>query len=452
METNKNKEGKEIMKAKKMTAILFIVILVSMTAYAGGQGEAEKKTIIFMGTESSMPAANIAQYNADHPSINLIRVEQDDTKYLADALAGTAPDLLRVGSGSDIGYYVNRGILLDLTDHLKDPDGLIDYDDIDQRGCSSYRFDGEEFAKGPWYGLPWDYNPIGMITYNKVLFAEAGIAPLDEDRPITYPQLFELAKRLTKKDSSGNVVTWGYDIFAGWNKFLVSDMAYAAGLSFYADKEKSRMNEDPEMRALWKFMTQFPVQNISMNVNNSVTGGTMAGFRSDRVAITQLGYWFGGVAMADEDHEKRYGWAPTPILKEGADRYTNHLGCTGLAISSCTKYPEEAYDIFEWVLTGDILIDRAKKGFGIPPFFSLQKHLPTDGDYNRSRTKIALEDANYLVPWQASPMVLSSVYDGGWTGNIDSLVRGEITEDEFVDKLYTEINEALSRGKEELGR
>ena len=439
------------MKTKTMTVILFIVILVSMTAYAGGQGEAEKKTIIYMGTESSMPAENIAQYNADHPNINLIRVEQDNAKFLADAMAGTAPDIFRIGSGSDIGYYTRRGLLLDLTDHLKDPDGLIDYDDIDMRGCDSMRFDGEEYGKGPWYGLPWDFNNIGMITYNKVMFAKAGIAPLDEDRPITYPEMLELAKRLTQKDSSGNVVTWGYDIFAGWNKFLVSDMAYAAGLSFYADKEKSRMNEDPEMRALWKFMTQFPVQNISMNVNNSVTGGTMAGFRSDRVAITQLGYWFGGVVIGDEDHEKRYGWAPTPILREGADRYTNHLGTTSAGIFSGTKYPDEAYDVFEWIFTGDILLDRAKKGFGIPPFFSLQKHLPTDGDYNRSRTKIALEEANYLVPWQASPLVLESAYDAGWTGNIDSLVNGEITEDEFVDRLYAHMNEALSRGKEELG-
>jgi multiple sugar transport system substrate-binding protein len=278
------------MKTKKMIVILIIVILVSMTAYASGQGEGEKKTIIYMGTESAMPAENIAQYNADNPNIELIRVEQDNAKFLADAMAGTAPDIFRIGSGSDIGYYTRRGLLLDLTDRLKDPDGLIDFNDIDMRGVDSWRFDGEEYAKGPWYGLPWDYNNIGMITYNKAIFADAGIALLDEDNPITYPEMFELAKRLTQKDSSGNVVTWGYDIFAGWNKFLVSDMAYAAGLSFYADKEKSKMNEDPEMRALWKFMTQFPVQDISMNVNNSVTGGTMAAFRSDRVAMTQLGY------------------------------------------------------------------------------------------------------------------------------------------------------------------
>ena len=39
----------------------------------------------------------------------------------------------------------------------------------------------------------------------------------------------QLAKKLTKKDSSGKVMTWGYDIGAGWGTFLASDMAYMSG-------------------------------------------------------------------------------------------------------------------------------------------------------------------------------------------------------------------------------
>ena len=49
----------------------------------------------------------------------IIETDFDWTKFVADAMAGTAADLNVLGSGADVAYYVERGLFLDLTDYFK---------------------------------------------------------------------------------------------------------------------------------------------------------------------------------------------------------------------------------------------------------------------------------------------------------------------------------------------
>ena len=438
------------MKVLKTLIVVAILISVSFSLYAGAEKEKGPVTITFMCTEADLPKEFVDQFNAENPDINLVRVEEDWTKWATEAMAGTASDLNRLGSGTDIAYYVNRGLLYDMTDMLKNSK-VVRWDDIDKEGCSSFRYDGKEIGKGSFYGLPKDYNNIGMITYNKEMFDAAGIPYLSETEPITYDELYELAKKLTVKDASGNVVTWGYDYSSYWVKFLVSDMATAQNLSLY-NEDGSAMNEDPRVRDLWKYWARFQVENISTNVNNPSPGWAGSAFQSDRVAMVQLGYWFGAQLMANKDFNTKYGWAPTPILKKGAPRVTNNLGATGIVMFAGTKHPKEAFRVFEWYMGGAYGKERAETGWGIPPLKSLAALLPEDNHYNASRKAIAFDDTKYMVPWQASPYITTGMYDASWKANIDDLVLGKIDYDQFVDKFYAGVNEALKLGMEEMGK
>ena len=61
------------------------------------------------------------------------------------------------------------------------------------------------------------------------MFKDAGLAMLSETEPITYmDDVYKPAKKLTQKDSSGNVVVWGTE-FQSWVSYLSSDMANALG-------------------------------------------------------------------------------------------------------------------------------------------------------------------------------------------------------------------------------
>lgn len=428
---------------------LVVALLFVMTFSVMAQ---KKKTVTFMCTEADLPKAWVDKFNAANPDINLVRVEEDWTKWTADAMAGSASDLIRMGTGSDTAYYSKRGLLYDMTSMLK-KSKVVKMDDIDKLGNSAYQFDGADFGKGAWYGLTKDYNNVGAITYNKEMFKAAGLANLSETKPISYyDDLFELGKKLTVKDSSGKVTTWGYDISSSWVEFLVSDMATASNLSLYADAKRSKLNDDPKMRELWKYWTKYPIADISSNVRNPSSDWVGAAFQSDRVAMAQLGYWFGAQLQSNKGYNEKYGWAPTPIVKAGSPRVTNTLGgATGIVMYAKTKVPKEAFRVFEWYIGGDYGIGRAKDGWGIPPLLSLRKYLPEDNAYNKSRKAIAFDDAKYFKDFQANPWTNYQPYQIAYSKHVDDLVKGTISADQFVDAIYADVNEALKVGMEELG-
>ena len=429
------------------TALVFALLLLVAVGIFG-----QKKTVTFMCIEADLPKAFVDKFNAANPDINLVRTEEDWTKWTADAMAGSASDLIRMGFGTDTAYYSKRGLLYDMTDMLK-TSKIVRFDDIDKAANGSYRFDGKEFGKGPWYGLVKDFNNIGALTYNREMFKAAGIAPLSQTKPITYyNDLYDLAKKLTQKDSSGKVTVWGYDVYSTWVQFLVTDMATASNLSFYGDAKRSVLNNDPKMRELWKYFPQFPVNDIASNIRNPNSGWEGSAFQSDRIAIAQLGYWFGAQLQTNKGYNEKYAWAPTPILKAGSPRVTNNLGgATGIVMYSKTKVPKEAFRVFEWYMGGDYGLERARTGWGIPPLLSLRKYLPEDNAYNKSRKAIAFDDAKYFKDYQANPYTNWQPFQTAYSKHIDDLVKGSINADAFVDAFYADVNDALKTGREELG-
>jgi multiple sugar transport system substrate-binding protein len=431
--------------------LLKTVLILALLLLAVGVVFGQKKTVTFMCIETDLPKAFVDKFNAANPDINLVRTEEDWTKWTADAMAGSASDLIRMGTGTNTAYYSKRGLLYDMTKMIQ-ASKVVKMDDIDKAGNSAYQFDGNDFGKGAWYGLTKDYNNIGCLTYNKEMFKAAGVAYLSETKPITYyDELYTLAKKLTKKESSGKVTVWGYDVYNAWVQFLVSDMAIAQGISFYADAKKSVMNTDPKLKDLWKYWTRFQVEDISSNIRNPNSGWEGSAFQSDRIAIAQLGYWFGAQLQSNKGYNEKYGWAPTPIVRTGAKRVTNTLGATGIVMYSKTKVPKEAFRVWEWYMGGEYGLERARTGWGIPPLLSLRKLLPEDNAYNKSRKAIAFDDAKYFVSWQASPYITDTPFNTAYGKHIDDLVKGTITADKFVDLMFADLNVDLKAGREELG-
>jgi multiple sugar transport system substrate-binding protein len=434
---------------KKLRTALIVALLVMAVFSVSAQ---KKVTVRFLCIEADLPKDFRDKFMAANPDIDLVREEEDWTKWMADALAGNAADLQRMGNGTDIAYYSARGLLYDMTNLMKNSK-VIKMNDIDMLGCATYQYDGKEFGKGKWYGLPKDYNNIGCITYNKEMFKAAGIPPLSETVPITYyDDVYNLGKKLTKKDSAGKVLVYGWDYNDYWIPYLASDMANATGLSLYSDAQRSVMNNDPKVREFFKYLARFPAENIAHNVNNPSPGGWVgATFQADRAAIVQLGYWYGAQLMANKDYNTKYGWAPTPILRKGSPRVTDNLGATGVTMYAKTKVAKQAFRVFEWYMGGEYGIERARTGWGIPPLKSLHKLLPEDNAYNKSRKMIALDDAKYFKPWQFSKYITWTQWVPPWVGNIDELVKGNITMDQFIDKYYAGLDDLLKTAREEVG-
>ncbi len=437
---------------KAIMRTLLLVTVASLLALAGCGGPKGPVTVKFMSSDADLPAAWVETFNKENTDkITIVRTEPDWAKTIAEAAAGNASDLLNMGQGTDIAYYQPRGILKDLTPYFK-KSKVIKMDDIDLLGNREYQFDGKEFGKGAWYGLSKDYNNIGAITYNKEMFAKAGLPMLSETDPITYDELYEMAKKLTVKDKSGKVTTWGYDLGSGWWNFLASDMAAMNDVSFYTDSTKSVMNNDPKMREIWKYWARWFVEGIIPNVLNPAPSWAGANFQSDRVAMVQLGYWYGAQLRTNPGFEQKYGWAPTPTLVKGGKRVTDTLGATGVVMYAKTKVPDQAFKVFEWYMGGAYGQERAKTGWGIPPLKSLVPLLPEENSFDKARKTIALDDAQYFQPWQATPWIASGGWTAAWADHIEALTKGQITYDQFVDQYLESMNKLIADGKAQLGQ
>jgi sn-glycerol 3-phosphate transport system substrate-binding protein len=95
---------------------------------------------------------------------------------------------------------------------------------------------------GKTWGIPFQRSTI-VLYWNKEAFKEAGLDP--EKGPATWDQMVEFAKKLTKRDASGNVTQWGvkipssgfpYWLFQGLTTPNDAILMNEAGTETYFDK------------------------------------------------------------------------------------------------------------------------------------------------------------------------------------------------------------------------
>ena len=83
-------------------------------------------------------------------------------------------------------------------------------------------------AGGKTWGIPFQRSTI-LLYWNKALFKEAGLDP--NRPPADWTEMADYAKKLTRRDSAGNVVQWGLQIpSSGFPYWLFQGLTTANGL------------------------------------------------------------------------------------------------------------------------------------------------------------------------------------------------------------------------------
>ncbi|UOE94423.1 ABC transporter substrate-binding protein [Alkalihalobacillus sp. LMS39] len=99
-------------------------------------------------------------------------------------------------------------------------------------------------TNGKTWSVPFQRSTI-VLYYNKDAFEEAGLDP--EKGPETWEELTEYAKKLTKKDASGNVERWGVEIpTSGFPYWLFQGFALQNGKNLMSDDGKEVYFDTPE--------------------------------------------------------------------------------------------------------------------------------------------------------------------------------------------------------------
>ena len=453
----------------KRFAVLFIAaLMLFLTACGGGNNNSnsggntaagsnsgsnnagkseEVVTIRTSITAGELSEEQIAEFEAAHPNINVEIEELDDTKLAAQLATNSAPDIIRINGVFDLPSYVIRGIAMDLTEYIENSE-LIDMEDLHPI-VDVYRFDGKTVGEGPIYGLPKDWSNDFAIFYNKRAFDRAGVEVPDPSEPLTWPEVMELAKKLTIVGEDGKVVQYGLAAnewgrtepnFNNMMQYLLS-----AGVNI-SNEDFTEINVDNQaVRDYLAMWVDAVKSNVGPNLlnNDQTSGGDL--FLSDRAAMIINGYWYSGVIRGNADaqtHLEDFGMLPTPIAP-GGERVAPSGSATGAIINKNTKHPEEAWTFFEWFFAGKPAEDRASTGWGLPIFNSLMEKLPQETEFDKQVYNVLQDELQYTDYLGVNPYLS----DAGWgifEKYAQQLYFDEITIDEAIEGMNKDLNVAVT--------
>ncbi|MCE1236067.1 MAG: ABC transporter substrate-binding protein [Hyphomicrobiales bacterium] len=198
------------MKTTRRT--LFAATLAAGALVAGfTPASAETKITFYYPVAVGGPVTKIvdgmvAGFEKEHPDVKVEAVYagsyQDTIAKILTAVKGGAAPNVAVALSTDMFTLI-------------DEDAIVPFDEVAGKDAKAWfagfypSFMANSQTGGKTWGIPFQRSTVVMY-WNKAAFKEAGLDP--EKVPATWAEMREAAKKLTKRDASGNVERWGIEI------------------------------------------------------------------------------------------------------------------------------------------------------------------------------------------------------------------------------------------------
>jgi len=418
---------------------------------------ASPATVVVMTQELTAGAGNagtpsIKDFMDTHPNIKIELLDVDAAKFQAMMAAGQPPDIWRTQAPL-IPQWAKRGQLLNLDKYFRASD-LIHTAQLTPAN-NYYRYKNGKVGVGPRYGMVKDWSPDETVWVRTDLFKGTGIHLPGPTDPWTYDDLWEIALKLKRKKNS---LRWILDVanaYAWIDRHIMVQLA-SIGKSLYP-KDFSHINLTKNPAAMEAFHYSFRYSQHKFDLgpeNPNPDGWSGPGFVSGKIAMTQYGYWFLGQisdsGSADAVQNSRLLLAPR--WKHGK-HLDPTITATGWVISSRTKNPDAAWEVFEWYMGGQPARDRAGIGWGVPAQRSLFDRLPTKTAVQRNAKKTLLHELpSSRVTLQYNPYLVgladNTAVATAYQKYLGDAAKGKMSFQSFMKKVESDTNRAIKVGKQ----
>lgn len=407
-----------------------------------------KTTITVMYASNELTKDYIAEFEKLNKDITVTFIEFDQTRLNSMFAANNPPDFVR---GAAVGSAQNsaRGLALNLDPYLEKSSVLKKEDLLGIN--DSWRWDGKKTGAGPYYGISKDWSQDATLWYNQSLFEKAKLPNLSATEPITYDQLFDIASKLTVKQS-GKTQVYGFGAEWAWNLIapIMAMVSQQGGQLYNADFTEIDFTKAEAKKAI-DWYVQFVQAGIGPSSLDPLADGQDAPtFLANRMGITQDGYWFGGnIFTASDDLKANARLAPAPQM--GTVRVSPCYAGQGAWIPAASKHKDEAWKFMEYFMTGTPAHDRAKSGWGIPSLKSLLSEMPQDLPYQQEAYQSMQNELKYNGVLPDSPYIDIGAYNTILDKYIQQVVKKQTSLDAACQQITQEANALLQQGKERLG-
>ncbi|MFG2026494.1 extracellular solute-binding protein [Streptomyces sp. NPDC048825] len=374
-------------------------------------------------------------------------VARDETKLNAMLAAKNPPDVVRGLGAVETPYFAARGLMTDLDPYFAKSSALK-VSDIDPVN-DVWRYDGKKQGAGPRYGLAKDYSQDQMLWYRTDLFEAAKLDLLSETEPLSYDELLELGKKLTKR-RLGKVKVYGLSASGLGTFSQLMGMTASTGGSVFAEDLASVDFSSPEALKALEWYLQYARADIGPNVANpNPDGWDWPTYQAGRMAIASDGYWFGGAIGGDPKVAEVSRFAPAPQL--GSNRISPCFGATGYWIPKDAKNKDAAWKFFEYFFGGKAAEERAAGGWGIPSLKSLRSKMPQGQPYQKQAFKVQEQELEHFSVLTFTPYAQLAALDGVISKVLPKAIKGKTSAGKVADELNKLMNEQIAKGKELVG-
>ncbi|MDQ0764762.1 extracellular solute-binding protein [Streptomyces canus] len=413
-----------------------------VSSAVGGSGE----TVTVMAKADDISPELIKQAQKDI-GVKINTVLYSPSKLIAMMTNGNPPDLVRGVGAVDAPYYAARGVMEDLDPYFAKSSVLrpADLDPVNDL----WRYDGRTQGKGPRYGMAKDFSQDSMFWYNTALFDQADVDYPPELDPVTYEEWLDKAKRLTRR-RNGQTTVFGGSYNGVLTPNLLASLTVAAGGNLFTDGYSRVDFTTPEARKALGWYIDYCRTKVGPSIiqpdPNTWDGPT---FQANRLAMSNSGYWLGGLINADKKLAPLSRLAPAPYF-EGGRRVSPCQAGTGFWIPSKSHHKDAAWRVFEWFFGEAPAKARASGGWGIPTLKSLRPLMPAQEDYQKRVLTVQEAELKHYSVIAFTPYATADSLLALFNQIAPAAMNGAISVDTLAGRLNSAMNDQLKRGKEQV--
>jgi multiple sugar transport system substrate-binding protein len=407
-------------------------------ANAPSSSGATTRLTLMMG-EGEFSNDELKAFTDANPSIAVERVPADEAQLKTLLDAGTPPDLIRT-DGFRVANLAQRGILLDLTDYFN-ASALIKKDDLAPPN-SYYQY------QGGVYGMPKDWSPDYSLFVSSTAFEQADVPLPSTDKALTYPDLRNLARQLTKRDGD-KVIQMGYGYsFDTFVRIVQGILAQRGEKLYKPDFSAIVLKDNPAATEILQYFFDISKENVTWSPLTPSPAWAGDDFLKGILSICQLGYWYSAMISADKEaiEKQKPVLLPAPSW-DGKQRFNPTAAAVGLVVAKSTKNPDAAWQLFEYYMAGEPAKARAASGWGVPALKSLYPLMPRASAFQRQVQEQLKDEIQYADRvLDANPNYDDSVFSNSWMTNLEPALRGTTTFDQLVATIERDCNAAITAG------
>ncbi|MFD8812312.1 extracellular solute-binding protein [Streptomyces sp. NPDC059627] len=380
--------------------------------------------------------------------VTIKRVDYDITKLIAMLTSGNPPDLVRGVGAVDAAYFAARDVMQELDDYFAGS-SVLRPDDLDPVN-DLWRYDGRSQGKGPRYGMAKDFSQDSMFWFNTSAFDKKGVTYPSETEPVTFDEWLEDAQRLAQR-SKGQTTVFGGSYNGLVKLTLMATMTASAGGSLFSDDFSKVDFTTPEARKALAWYVDYCRLKVGPSpVLPDPNGWDGPTYQAGRLAMSNSGYWLGGMIGTDKKLAQVSRLAPAPVFA-GGPRISACQGGTGLWMPRKAKNKDAAWRVFEWFFGEAPAKARASSGWGIPTLKSLRPLMPAKEEYQKRTLRAQENELRHFSVVSLSPYISGDAFEALFNQVATPAMKGEMSVDSLAGHLNSTINQQLKRGKEQVG-